>query len=89
MKYQEINVMSKELRIELGRDCVMVRPGYNGNRHRDNWVRHELPFGIVAWAYEDGELIEVLVPADRPLETFSFSGWLPSSFEALNGKNSS
>lgn len=73
---------NKDLKIELGRDCVMVRPGYNGNRHREPWVRHELAFGIVAWAYPDGELIEVLVPATvRPLETFSYNGWLPSSFE--------
>ena len=73
---------NKDLRIELGRDCVMVRPGYNGNRHRDDWVRHELGFGVVAWTYPDGELIEVLVPADgRQLDTFSYQGWLPSSFE--------
>ena len=73
---------NKELRVELGRDSVMVRPGYNGDRHNDRWVRHELPFGIVAWTYEDGELIEVLVPATaRHLETFSWTGWLPSSFE--------
>lgn len=76
---------NKELRVELGRDCVLVRPGYNGDRHGDRWVRHELPLGIVAYAYEDGELIEVIVPATvRNLETFAFQGWLPSSFEHLS-----
>lgn len=79
--------MNKELKIELGRDCVMVRPGYNGDRHHDKWVRHDLPLGIVAWTYEDGELIEVLVPATaRKIETFSFSGWLPSSFEHITNE---
>ena len=59
----------------------MVRPGYNGSRHNDRWVRHELPFGIVAWTYEDGELIEASIPADvREVESFAFTGWLPSSF---------
>ena len=72
---------NKELKIELGRDCVMVRPGYNGSRHNESWVRHELPFGIVAWTYEDGELIEASVPAVRELETLSYTHWLPSSFE--------
>lgn len=72
-----------ELRIELGRDCVSVRPGYNGDRHTDRWVRHELPMGIVAYAYEDGELIQVIVPATvRQVATYSFTGWLPSSFES-------
>jgi hypothetical protein len=75
---------NRELRVELGRDCVVVRPGYNGDRHRDPWVRHELPFGIVAYTYDDGEVISVQVPANqRRLETFAFQGWLPSSFETL------
>ena len=73
-----------ELRVELGRDCVAIQPGYNGNRHYDNWVRHSLPFGITVYAYEDGELIEVIVPADqRKLETMTVQSWLPSSFENL------
>jgi hypothetical protein len=76
--------MNKALTLTIGRDCIMVRPGYNGDRHRDEWVRHELPFGIVAWAYPDGELIEVSVPATvRELETFALEGWLPSSFERV------
>ena len=74
--------MNRELQVELGRDCVVVRPGYNGDRHRDSWARHDLPFGIVVWAYEDGEIINVQIPANgRALETFAFKGWLPSSFE--------
>lgn len=77
--------MSTELKIELGRDCVRVQPGYNGDRHHDKWVRHKLEFGIIAYAYPDGELIEVLVPATaRNLERFSYTGWLPSSFEKMN-----
>jgi hypothetical protein len=77
---------NKELQVELGRDCVVVRPGYNGERHREDWVRHDLPFGIVVWAYSDGEIINVQIPATaRKLETFSFKGWLPSSFEHLTG----
>ena len=74
-----------ELTLALGRDCVMVRPGYNGSRHYEKWVRHELPFGIVAWTYPDGELIEVLIPTNRKVETFAFKGWLPSTFEQLFG----
>jgi hypothetical protein len=74
---------NKALKIELGRDCVAVRPGYNGARHNDPWVKHHLAFGIVAWAYEDGELISVQipVPTNGQLETFSYEGWLPSTFE--------
>jgi hypothetical protein len=74
---------NKAIKVSLGRDCVVVRPGYNGDRHRDSWVKTEVIGGVIIWTYPDGELIEVQVPAMRPVDVFEFEGWLPSSFEAV------